>query len=78
MDTGCLLATQNTVKTSVTKAGTLKSAFLGQEGFFLVNCTGPGRVWIQSMPFSREVSIITAEQSRQQSLRSGPTGASPK
>lgn len=27
--------------------------FFGGEGLFLATLTGPGRVWLQSLPFSR-------------------------
>jgi uncharacterized protein (AIM24 family) len=33
--------------------GGIKSAFFGGEGFFFATITGPGNVWLQSMPFSR-------------------------
>lgn len=65
IDTGCLVATTREVQTSITKAGSWGSAFWGGEGFFLVHCKGPGRVWAQTMPFSREVAAITREQKRQ-------------
>lgn len=80
LDTGCLVATTANVKTSITKAGSLKSALLGQEGFFLAQCKGPGHVWIQSMPFSRSVAAVTAEQQRQANTGTpkSTTASSPK
>lgn len=30
-----------------------KSALFGGEGLFFATLTGPGRVWLQSLPFSR-------------------------
>lgn len=78
IDTGCLVATTKGVTTSVTKAGSWASTLLGDEGFFLVNCKGPGRVWMQSMPFSREVKTITDEQARQSVLNKSAVTANPK
>ena len=33
--------------------GGVKSAIFGGEGFFFASLTGPGKVWLQSLPFSR-------------------------
>jgi hypothetical protein len=40
--------------------GKLKTAFFGGEGLFFANLKGPGRVWLQSLPFSRLASRIYA------------------
>jgi uncharacterized protein (AIM24 family) len=40
--------------------GGLKSALFGGEGLFLATLQGPGRVWLQSLPFSRLASRIYA------------------
>ncbi len=53
MDTGCLVAMASSVDYDIQKAGGLKTMLLGGEGLFLVTLTGPGRVWMQSLPFSR-------------------------
>ena len=34
-------------------AGGVKSVFFGGEGLFFAQLTGPGKVWIQSLPFAR-------------------------
>jgi len=33
--------------------GGVKSAIFGGEGFFFAKLSGPGKVWLQSLPFSR-------------------------
>jgi uncharacterized protein (AIM24 family) len=33
--------------------GGIKNAFFGGEGIFFATVTGPGTVWVQSLPFSR-------------------------
>ncbi|MBU2469010.1 MAG: TIGR00266 family protein [Proteobacteria bacterium] len=53
VDTGCLVALNPSVSYDVQMAGGIKTALFGGEGLFLANLTGPGRVWLQSLPFSR-------------------------
>ncbi len=53
VDTGCLVALEQTVDYDVQFVGNIKSAIFGGEGFFYARLTGPGRVWLQSLPFSR-------------------------
>jgi uncharacterized protein (TIGR00266 family) len=53
VDTGCLVALESTVSYDVQFVGNVKSAIFGGEGFFFAKLTGPGRVWLQSLPFSR-------------------------
>jgi uncharacterized protein (TIGR00266 family) len=53
VDTGCIVAFTQDVDYDIQKAGSLKSMFFGGEGLFLATLTGPGRVWLQSLPFSR-------------------------
>jgi uncharacterized protein (TIGR00266 family) len=53
VDTGCLAALTDTVTFDVVQAGGIKTMLFGGEGVFFVNLTGPGKVWLQSLPFSR-------------------------
>nr|WP_256444122.1 AIM24 family protein [Sulfurovum mangrovi] len=53
LDTGCLVAMEPRVKFDIEQAGGIKTAFFGGEGFFFANLQGPGKVWVQSLPFSR-------------------------
>ncbi len=53
LDTGCLVAKEPSVDMSITYVGSVKSVLFGGEGFFLTELTGPGKVWLQSLPFSR-------------------------
>ncbi len=53
LDTGCLVAMEPTVEFTVEQAGGIKTSLFGGEGFFLAKLHGPGRVWVQSLPFSR-------------------------
>jgi uncharacterized protein (TIGR00266 family) len=53
VDTGCLVAMTDTVDFDLQRAGNVKSMIFGGEGLFLANLTGPGHIWMQSLPFSR-------------------------
>jgi uncharacterized protein (TIGR00266 family) len=53
VDTGCIVALQPTVSYDVQFVGNVKTALFGGEGIFFAVLTGPGRVWLQSLPFSR-------------------------
>lgn len=53
IDTGCIVAFENTIDYNIERAGNLKSMLFGGEGLFLATLQGTGRVWLQSLPFSR-------------------------
>jgi uncharacterized protein (TIGR00266 family) len=53
VDTGCLVALQPSVQYDIQFVGKVKTALFGGEGLFFATLTGPGRVWLQSLPLSR-------------------------
>ncbi|MDI3263300.1 MAG: TIGR00266 family protein [Fulvimonas sp.] len=53
VDTGCVVAFHDGVDMDVRAVGGIKSMLFGGEGVFLATLTGPGTVWLQSLPFSR-------------------------
>jgi uncharacterized protein (AIM24 family) len=53
VDTGCVVAYHASVNMDVRPVSGIKSMFFGGEGVFLATLTGPGKVWMQSLPFSR-------------------------
>ena len=53
VDTGCLAAYTPGVDFDLVMAGGVKSMVFGGEGMFFARLRGPGKVWIQSLPFSR-------------------------
>ncbi len=53
VDTGCIVAFESTINYDIQRAGNLKSMIFGGEGLFLATLQGTGRVWLQSLPFSR-------------------------
>jgi uncharacterized protein (TIGR00266 family) len=60
VDTGCLVAFDPTVDYDIELVGGIKTALFGGEGLFLATMTGPGRVWLQTLPFSRLADRILA------------------
>ncbi len=53
LDTGCLVAISGDLDYDITMVKGLRSMFFGGEGLFLATVRGHGKVWIQSLPFSR-------------------------
>ena len=53
VDTGCIAAFTPSVDFDVIGAGGVRSMLFGGEGLFFARLRGPGRVWIQSLPFAR-------------------------
>jgi uncharacterized protein (TIGR00266 family) len=53
IDTGCLAAYTPSIDFDLVMAGGVKSVLFGGEGLFFARLRGPGKVWIQSLPFSR-------------------------
>jgi uncharacterized protein (TIGR00266 family) len=53
VDTGCLVAMQDRIGFDIQQVGGIKSALFGGEGLFFARLSGPGKVWLQSLPFSR-------------------------
>jgi uncharacterized protein (TIGR00266 family) len=53
VDTGCVVAFETTVDFDIQQAGGIKTALFGGEGLFFATMRGPGKIWLQSLPFSR-------------------------
>lgn len=60
VDTGCLVAMTQDVNYDIQAVGGIKTALFGGEGLFFATLTGPGTVWVQSLPFSRLASRVFA------------------
>jgi uncharacterized protein (TIGR00266 family) len=61
LDTGCLMALGPTVSYDVELVGGIKNTLFGGEGLFLASVTGPGPVWLQSLPFSRLAGRVVGD-----------------
>jgi uncharacterized protein (TIGR00266 family) len=60
VDTGCLVAMTPDVNFEIQYVGKIKTALFGGEGLFFAKLSGPGTVWLQSLPFSRLASRVFA------------------
>ncbi|MES1213249.1 MAG: TIGR00266 family protein [Singulisphaera sp.] len=59
-DTGCLVALAPSVDYDIQFVGGVKNTLFGGEGLFFVSLTGPGDIWLQSLPFSRLAGRVLA------------------
>lgn len=66
VDTGCLAAFETSVDYDIQFIGGFKNALFGGEGIFLACLTGPGLVYLQSLPFSRLADRVYAAARYQQ------------
>lgn len=64
IDTGCLVAMTRDVQYDIEYVGGVKSAVFGGEGIFFAAVKGPGKVWVQSLPFSRLADKIISSAPR--------------
>ena len=60
VDTGCVVAYTQTMNFEIQFVGKIKTAMFGGEGLFLAKLSGPGTLWLQSLPFSRLASRVFA------------------
>ncbi len=64
VDTGCLVAFAATVDYDIQFVGGFKNALFGGEGLFLARMTGPGKVYVQSLPLSKLAERILYQFSK--------------
>lgn len=60
VDTGCLVAMTRDIDYDIQFVGGIKNSLFGGEGIFFATLTGPGDVWVQSLPFSRLAAKVFA------------------
>jgi uncharacterized protein (TIGR00266 family) len=60
VDTGCLVGFESTVDYDIQMVPGIKNKLFGGEGLFFVKLTGPGTIWLQTLPFSRMCDRILA------------------
>lgn len=60
VDTGCIIGFTKEVDYNIEFIGGIKNSLFGGEGLFYATLTGPGTVFIQSLPFSRLAGRILA------------------
>jgi len=80
VDTGCLVAFEQTVQYDIQSVPGIKTFLFGGEGLFFAAVTGPGRVWLQTLPFGRlasrvvQASGIAGRGRREEGSVLGPLG----
>ncbi len=60
VDTGCIAALSAGIEYDISRAGGIKTMIFGGEGLFFARLRGPGKVWLQSLPFARLAGRILA------------------
>ena len=75
VDTGCIVAMEAQVEYDIQMVPGVKTALFGGEGLFFATLTGPGKVMLQTMPFSRLADRIIASAPRLGGKRSGEGSA---
>jgi len=58
VDTGCLVAFESGIQYDIQMVRGVKTFLFGGEGLFFATVTGPGKVWMQSLPFARLASRV--------------------
>ena len=74
VDTGCIVAMEQQVRYDIKMVPGIKTALFGGEGLFFATLTGPGRILLQTMPFSRLADRIIASAPRAGGSRSQEGG----
>jgi len=74
VDTGCIVGFSSTVDYDIQFVGGFKNALFGGEGLFLARLTGPGKIYLQSLPLSRLADRLKAALRVQVGERSGASG----
>ncbi len=75
VDTGCLAAFEEGVGYDVEFVGDVKTALFGGEGLFYATLTGPGTVYLQTLPFSRLADrVLAASRGNREENRGGLLG----
>jgi uncharacterized protein (TIGR00266 family) len=71
VDTGCIVAFDETVDYSIQMVPGIKNKLFGGEGLFYAALRGPGTVWMQTLPFSRLANRIYAAAPQTGGKRTG-------
>lgn len=74
VDTGCLVAMTESITYDIQMAKGIKNMLFGGEGLFFAHLKGPGRVWLQILPFSRIANRILAAANSNREQSKGAAG----
>lgn len=71
IDTGCIVAFTKSIDYDIQFVGGVRNTIFGGEGLFFGVLKGPGKVWIQSLPFSRLADRIISSAPKMGGKRKG-------
>lgn len=71
VDTGCIVGFTQSIDYNIEMVKGIRNAVFGGEGLFFATLRGPGKVWIQSLPFSRLADKIIAASPKMGGKRKG-------
>ncbi|MAQ76210.1 MAG: TIGR00266 family protein, partial [Aquimarina sp.] len=71
VDTGCIIGFTSSVNYDIEFVGGIKNTIFGGEGLFFATLTGPGVVYVQSLPFSRLADRVIASAPKMGGNRKG-------
>jgi uncharacterized protein (TIGR00266 family) len=74
IDTGCIVAMDDSVEYEIKSIGNIKTSLFAGEGIFVAHLTGPGKVWMQTLPFSRMAEKIVSAVGTTQGESKGAAG----
>lgn len=60
VDTGCIVAMDDNVDYDIRSIGNIKTSLFAGEGIFVAHLKGPGKIWLQTLPFSRMAEKIAS------------------
>src|ERR1700730_5678156 len=75
VNTGCIVAFDESVTYDIEMVGGIKTALFGGEGFFLATLTGPGRVIVQSMTLEKMRRELADTHSHGNDQHNNPLGS---
>lgn len=74
VDTGCIVGFSTSVDYDISFIGGFRNALFGGEGLFIAKLRGPGKIYLQSLPFSRLADRIKAAISTPTGEKTGAAG----
>jgi uncharacterized protein (TIGR00266 family) len=74
VDTGCIVAMDDSIDYDIRSIGNFKTSLFGGEGLFVARLQGPGTVWLQTLPFARMAERIVGAVGTTQGESRGAAG----